>query len=105
MVVVVLLMRPNKENNYAGPKCPHGDSACRGRQQTTLKIILTITPMIKYSKFEINIQLRKMQIFNEEIDEISSGKRQISQQLRQVSHLSWGHNKIARVLHVFRSNF
>ena len=29
-----------------------------------------------------------MQIFHEEIDEISSGKR-------------WGHNKVARVLHVF----
>ena len=44
-----------------------------------------------------------MQIFDEEIDEISSGKRQ-NFLTSQVSHLRWGH-KIACVLHVFCSNF
>ena len=36
-----------------------------------------------------------MQIYNEEIDEI------------YISSVTsrWGHNKVARVLHVFRSNF
>ena len=48
-------MRRDKENNYAGPKFPYGDWACQGWQQTMLKSILTITPMIKYSKLEMNI--------------------------------------------------
>ena len=52
----LLLIWHDKENNYTGPKFPHGDWACQGWQQTMLKSILTITPMIKYSKFEINIQ-------------------------------------------------
>ena len=45
-----------------------------------------------------------MQIFNEEIDEISSGKRQ-NFLTSQVSYLRWGHNKVACVLDVFCSNF
>ena len=44
------------KTNTPGPKFPHGDSTCRGWQQTMLKSSLTITPMIKYSKFETNIQ-------------------------------------------------
>ena len=49
-------IQPDNESNYAGPKFPHGDSACREQQQTMLKSILTITPMIEHNKFEINIQ-------------------------------------------------
>ena len=55
---------PDNENNYAGLKFPHGGSACQGRQQILLKRILTITTMIKYSEFEINIWKRKNADFN-----------------------------------------
>ena len=97
-------MRPDKSQRKHLRQA-HGDSACRGQKQTMLKRILTITPMIKYSKFEILIfNKEKMQIFNEEIDEISSGKRQ-NFLTSQVSYLRWGHNKVACVLHVFCSNF
>ena len=97
-------MRPDKSQRKHLRQA-HGDSACRGQKKTMLKRILTITPMIKYSKFEILIfNKEKMQIFNEEIDEISSGKRQ-NFLTSQVSYLRWGHNKVACVLHVFCSNF
>ena len=53
--IIPISFDPDNENNQAWPNFPYGNLACWGQQQTMLKSILTINPMMKYSKFEINI--------------------------------------------------